>query len=167
MPNVVDAFTHERRLAIRRVARKPEATDVIDVVSDPFVRRGAARRGAAWRAGPRPLLRQRPRVRGRGRAQAGITAVGARTACIAPGSPLRGHRRGPDPCGAGATAPPSRGGRGFIEGFNARLRDELLDGEIFYSLREAQVAIESWGGGTTTMSVRTPRSAAGRRRPPR
>jgi hypothetical protein len=54
MPNVVDAFTHERRLAIRRVARKPEATDVIDVVSDPFVRRGAARRGAACRATSAP-----------------------------------------------------------------------------------------------------------------
>ncbi len=26
---------------------------------------------------------------------------------------------------------------------NARLRDELLDGEIFYTLREAEVAIES------------------------
>jgi putative transposase len=33
---------------------------------------------------------------------------------------------------------------GFIESFNARLRDELLDGEIFYSLREAQIVIESW-----------------------
>jgi len=28
--------------------------------------------------------------------------------------------------------------------FNARLRDELLNGEIFYSLREAQIVIESW-----------------------
>src|SRR5215213_8963572 len=28
--------------------------------------------------------------------------------------------------------------------FNARLRDELLDGEIFYSLQEASVVIESW-----------------------
>ena len=33
---------------------------------------------------------------------------------------------------------------GFIESFNARLRDELLNGEIFYSLREAQIVIESW-----------------------
>ena len=33
---------------------------------------------------------------------------------------------------------------GYIESFNARLRDELLDGEIFYSLREAQIVIESW-----------------------
>ena len=33
---------------------------------------------------------------------------------------------------------------GFIESFNARLRDELLDGEIFYTLHEAQIVIESW-----------------------
>ena len=31
-----------------------------------------------------------------------------------------------------------------VESFNARLRDELLDGEIFYTLREAQIVIESW-----------------------
>ena len=35
-------------------------------------------------------------------------------------------------------------GNGFIESFNARLRDELLNGEIFYTLREAQIVIESW-----------------------
>ena len=33
---------------------------------------------------------------------------------------------------------------GYIESFNARLRDELLNGEIFYTLKEAQVLIESW-----------------------
>ena len=52
-----------------------------------------------------------------------IGAVGAKTAYIAPGSPWE---------------------NGFIESFNARLRDELLDGEIFYTLREAQIVIESW-----------------------
>ena len=52
-----------------------------------------------------------------------IAAVGARTAYIAPGSPWE---------------------NGFIESFNARLRDELLDGEVFYTLREAQIVIESW-----------------------
>ena len=31
-----------------------------------------------------------------------------------------------------------------MESFNARLRDELLDGEVFYSLREAEILIESW-----------------------
>jgi len=52
-----------------------------------------------------------------------IATVGAKTAYIAPGSPWE---------------------NGFIESFNARLRDELLDGEIFYSLKEAKVVIESW-----------------------
>ena len=33
---------------------------------------------------------------------------------------------------------------GYVESFNARLRDELLDGEIFYTLQEAKIVIESW-----------------------
>ena len=33
---------------------------------------------------------------------------------------------------------------GYIESFNGKLRDELLNREIFYSLKEAQVMIESW-----------------------
>jgi hypothetical protein len=52
-----------------------------------------------------------------------IAAVGARTAYIAPGSPWE---------------------NGYVESFNARLRDELLNGEIFYTLKEAQIVIESW-----------------------
>jgi len=52
-----------------------------------------------------------------------IGAVGAKTAYIMPGSPWE---------------------NGFIESFNARLRDELLDGEIFYSLAQAKIIIESW-----------------------
>lgn len=52
-----------------------------------------------------------------------IAAVGARTAYIAPGSPWE---------------------NGYIESFNARLRDELLNGEIFYSLNEARIIIENW-----------------------
>ena len=52
-----------------------------------------------------------------------VRAVGAKTAYIERGSPWE---------------------NGFIESFNARLRDELLDGEIFYSLAEARIVIESW-----------------------
>jgi putative transposase len=52
-----------------------------------------------------------------------IAAVGAKAAYIAPGSLWE---------------------NGFIESFNARLRDELLDGEIFYSLAEARIVVESW-----------------------
>ena len=32
---------------------------------------------------------------------------------------------------------------GYVESFNARLRDEPLNGEIFYTLKEAQVLIET------------------------
>jgi transposase InsO family protein len=33
---------------------------------------------------------------------------------------------------------------GYIESFNGKLRDELLNGEIFYSVQEAKVLIEMW-----------------------
>jgi len=33
---------------------------------------------------------------------------------------------------------------GYIESFNARLRDELLNGEIFYTLNEAKVVLDIW-----------------------
>lgn len=33
---------------------------------------------------------------------------------------------------------------GYNESFNGKLRDELLAGEIFYTLKEAQVVIENW-----------------------
>ena len=33
---------------------------------------------------------------------------------------------------------------GYVESFNGKLRDELLDGEIFYTLFEAQVLVGRW-----------------------
>ena len=33
---------------------------------------------------------------------------------------------------------------GYIESFNGKLRDELLNGEIFYTVNEAQVLVEMW-----------------------
>lgn len=33
---------------------------------------------------------------------------------------------------------------GYCESFNGKLRDELLNGEIFYTLNEAKVVIENW-----------------------
>jgi len=33
---------------------------------------------------------------------------------------------------------------GYVESFNGRLRDELLDRELFYTLKEAQVLVERW-----------------------
>jgi transposase InsO family protein len=46
---------------------------------------------------------------------------------------------------------------GYIESFNARLRDELLNGEIFYTPREAQIIMRV-GAATTTQSGPTPHS---------
>ena len=70
-----------------------------------------------------------------------IGVVGAKTAYITPGSPWE---------------------NGFIESFNARLRDELLDGEIFYTLREAQIVIESWRRHYNTVR---PHASSGYRAP--
>ncbi len=33
---------------------------------------------------------------------------------------------------------------GYIESFNGKMRDELLDREIFYSLKEAEILVEQW-----------------------
>jgi putative transposase len=46
---------------------------------------------------------------------------------------------------------------GYCESFNGRPRDECLDGEIFYSLKEAQIVIER-RGLSTTRSGQTRRS---------
>jgi putative transposase len=70
-----------------------------------------------------------------------IEAVGAKTAYIEPGSPWE---------------------NGYCESFNARFRDELLKGEIFYSLKEAQIVIEEWRKHYNTVR---PHSALGYRPP--
>ena len=49
--------------------------------------------------------------------------LGAKTLYIEPGSPWE---------------------NGYCESFNGKLRDECLNGEIFYSLKEATVVIEQW-----------------------
>lgn len=51
---------------------------------------------------------------------------------------------------------------GYNESFNGKLRDELLNGEIFYSLKEAKVLIEGWRQHYNTVR---PHSAIGYRPP--
>jgi len=51
---------------------------------------------------------------------------------------------------------------GYCESFNGKLRDELLNGENFYTLREAQVLIEQWRVHYNTIP---PHSALGYRPP--
>jgi transposase InsO family protein len=41
-------------------------------------------------------------------------------------------------------APGSPWENGYIESFNGKLRDELLDREIFYTLGEAKILIDRW-----------------------
>ena len=45
---------------------------------------------------------------------------------------------------AGYIQPGSPWENGYNESFNGKLRDELLDREIFYTLQEAKVLIEQW-----------------------
>ena len=52
-----------------------------------------------------------------------LKRVGVKTLFIEPGSPWE---------------------NGYVESFNGKLRDELLNGEIFYTLKEAKVLIEQW-----------------------
>ncbi len=51
---------------------------------------------------------------------------------------------------------------GYVESFNGKLRDELLDGEIFYTLQEAKILIERWRCEYNTIR---PHSALGYRPP--
>ncbi len=52
-----------------------------------------------------------------------LPRVGAKTLFIEPGSPWE---------------------NGYVESLNGKFRDELLNGEIFYTLREAKVLVEWW-----------------------
>jgi putative transposase len=111
MLNIIDEFTREC-LAIR-VSRKLKAVDVIDVLSDLFILRGVPGHIRSDNGPEFVAIAVRE----------WITAVGAKTAYIEPGSPWE---------------------NGYCESFNSKLRDELLRGEIFYTLKEAQIVIESW-----------------------
>ena len=111
MLTILDEYTREC-LAID-VARKMTSEDLLERLSDLFVRRGvpdyvrsdngpefAARRVREW-----------------------LARVEVKTLFIEPGSPWE---------------------NGYVESFNGKLRDELLNGEIFDTLLEAKVLIERW-----------------------
>jgi Transposase and inactivated derivatives len=70
-----------------------------------------------------------------------LPKVGANTLYIEPGSPWE---------------------NGYCESFNGKLRDELLNGEIFYSLKEARVLIEQW---RCHYNTKRPHSSLGYRPP--
>jgi len=70
-----------------------------------------------------------------------LDRLGSQTLFIEPGSPWE---------------------NGYNESFNGKLRDELLNGEIFYNLKEAQVLIEQWRRHYNTVR---PHSSLGYRPP--
>ena len=70
-----------------------------------------------------------------------LAAVGAKTLYIEPGSPWE---------------------NGYCESFNGKLRDEFLNGEIFYSWKEAQILTERW---RREYNTERPHSALGYRPP--
>ena len=73
--------------------------------------------------------------------QTWLGQIGVKTLYIAPGSPWE---------------------NGYNESFSGSLRDELLNGEIFYSLAEAKVPIEAWRRHYNTVR---PHSSLGYRPP--
>ena len=70
-----------------------------------------------------------------------LRRLGVKTLYIEPGSPWE---------------------NGYVESFNGKLRDELLNGEIFYTLMEAKVLTERWRQDYNTVR---PHSALGYRPP--
>ena len=110
--NVIDEFTREC-LAIR-INRKLKSTDVIDVLSNLFIMRGIPTHVRSDN-GPEFIAQA---------LRDGLAAVGSKTAYIMPGSPW------------GKTVKKSLQwsdfkSNGYCESFNSKLRDELLNGEIF------------------------------------
>lgn len=70
-----------------------------------------------------------------------LARIGVRTLFIEPGSPWE---------------------NGYVESFNGKLRDELLNGEMFYTLQEAKVLIERW---RVHYNTKRPHSSLGYRPP--
>lgn len=70
-----------------------------------------------------------------------LAKIGVKTLYITPGSPWE---------------------NGYCESFNGSLRDELFNGEIFYTLAEAKVLIEAWRRHYNTVR---PHSSLGYRPP--
>ena len=129
MLTVLDEYSREC-LAID-VGRKLTGDDVLERLSDLFVRRGVPEH---IRSDNGPEFTARA-------VREWLDRVGVTTLFIEPGSPWE---------------------NGYIESFNGKLRDELLDGEVFDTLLEAKVLIERWRVRYNTVR---PHSALGYRPP--
>jgi len=111
MLTMVDEYTREC-LAID-VARRITAEDVLERLTDLFIRRGVPGHIRSDNGGEFTNHAVR----------SWLARMEVKTLFIEPGSPWE---------------------NGYVESFNGKLRDELLNGEIFYTLLEAKVLIERW-----------------------
>lgn len=105
---------YTRECLALRVGYSLKSDDVMDVLSDLFIERGL----------PPDHIRSDNGSEFTAKSIKGwLKRLKVKTLYIEPGSPWE---------------------NGYNESFNGRLRDELLNGEVFYTLKEAQVVIEKW-----------------------
>jgi putative transposase len=95
------------------VARRLTSEDILERLSDLFVRRGVP---DFIRSDNSPEFTAH-------RVRDWLERVAVKTLYIEPGSPWE---------------------NGYVESFNGKLRDELLDREVFDTLLEAKVLVERW-----------------------
>ena len=129
MLTLIDEHTREC-LAID-AARRLRSEDVLERLSDLFIRRGV----------PKYIRSDNGPEFTANTVREWLNHVGVKTLFIEPGSPWE---------------------NGYIESFNGKLRDELLDREIFDTLLEAKVLIERWRVEYNTVR---PHSSLGYRAP--
>jgi putative transposase len=129
MLTVIDEFTREC-LAID-VARRLTSEDVLERLSDLFIRRGV----------PEHIRSDNGAEFAAAKIREWLKRIDVKTLYIEPGSPWE---------------------NGYVESFNGKLRDELLEREIFDTLREAKVLIERWRREYNTVR---PHSSLGYRPP--
>ena len=108
---LIDEYT--RKCLAIQVARRLNSYDLIETLADLMLVQGIPEHLRSDN-GPEFIAK---------RLRQWLSAVGAKTLYIEPGSPWE---------------------NGYCESFNGKLQDECLKGEIFYSLKEAQVMIEQW-----------------------
>jgi putative transposase len=129
MLTIVDE--HTRECVAIDVARRLTSEDVLERLSDLFVRRGV----------PDYLRSDNGPEFTATRVREWLARVQVKTLFIEPGSPWE---------------------NGYVESFNGKLRDELLNREVFDTLLEAKVLIERWRRAYNTIR---PHSSLGYRAP--
>jgi putative transposase len=122
---------HSRECLAIDVGRKLNSEDVLERLSDLFIRRGV----------PKHIRSDNGSEFTAKKVRDWLKRMGVKTLFIEPGSPWE---------------------NGYIESFNGKLRDELLNREIFDTLIEAKVLIEQWREEYNTIR---PHSSLGYRPP--